>query len=342
MFEQIEKPRTWHTDSVMIKLGIIAVLVILLLIPADWIQGLIIEREGYQQQERGGIIKSWADSQLVQGPVLMLPYKKAVTENDSDGKSVTHDVINILYVLPQTLKIKAAVKTEPFQKGIYDATGYVANLVIDGNFNKPGLAAAGIDPAAVMYDKARLVFSITDMKGLKNTPAIKLQGQDYPAGPSADEAIPFDKGLQVSFPLKKEQGFTFSYKLDLKGSNQLNFSHTGSTTDVEITSDWKSPDFGRQMPDSKEIGDKGFNAKWHLLSYNMPFPQQWVNDNHVLLKKASIADATFGVKLQLPIDQYRKIMRTTKYSTLIILLTFISLFLAELIKNSGYMCLIMS
>ena len=53
----------------------------------------------------------------------------------------------------------------------------------------------------------------------------------------------------------------------------------------------------------------------------------------MLTNKKATAGAVIGVKLQLPIDQYRKILRTTKYSTLIILLTFVSLFLAEMIKK---------
>ena len=35
-------PAKWHTDSVLIKLGIITTLIILLLIPSAWIQSLVI------------------------------------------------------------------------------------------------------------------------------------------------------------------------------------------------------------------------------------------------------------------------------------------------------------
>jgi inner membrane protein len=333
MIEQTSKPAHWK-DSILLKLGIITVIILLLLIPSSWIQGLIMDREGYQQIQRREVANNWADSQLVQGPVLLLPYKKLVTEPNAKNESITHEVVKTLYVLPQNLQIKAAVKTEPFQKGIYDATVYSANLSVNGSFNKPDLAEAGIDPAAIMYDKARLVFSISDLKGLKNNPVIKLQGQDYTPEPALDDIIPLDKGLQVVFPLQQGQGFTFSYQLDLKGSNELNFLHTGKTTDVEINSDWKSPDFaGRYLPDHKTINENGFNAKWHMLYYNRPFPQQWLNNKQVLTDKKDKAAAVFGVKLQLPVDQYRKILRTTKYSTLIILLTFFSLFLAELIKK---------
>jgi inner membrane protein len=70
-----------------------------------------------------------------------------------------------------------------------------------------------------------------------------------------------------------------------------------------------------------------------MLYYNRPFPQQWTDNNSILTNISTAKQATIGVKLQLPIDQYRKILRTAKYSALIIILTFISLFLTELIKK---------
>jgi len=141
--------------------------------------------------------------------------------------------------------------------------------------------------------------------------------------------------LQVHFALKPEQGLSFSYQLSIKGSHDLNFLHLGKTTDIEVTSDWGHPGFnGRFLPDSRDTSDKkSLVAKWHMLYYNRPFPQQWTNSDSVLTNANAKSQAIVGVKLRLPIDQYRKIMRTTKYSTLIILLTFVSLFLTELIKK---------
>jgi inner membrane protein len=64
-----------------------------------------------------------------------------------------------------------------------------------------------------------------------------------------------------------------------------------------------------------------------------PFPQQWTGNEPVLDNTKKQANATFGVKLRLPVDQYQKTMRTSKYSLLIIMLTFISLFLTEVIRK---------
>ena len=339
MIEQSEpalqpKQNTWNQDSILIKLGVITVIILLLLIPSAWIQSLVTDREGYQQENLKNVADKWAGNQLVQGPVMALPYRKMVTENNSAGTPVTHEVTKTLYVLPQTLSMKAGIQTEKYSSGVYDAIVYNSKVNVTGSFNQPDLGDLSIDPATVQYDKAKLIFSISDLKGLKNNPEVNIQGQHYAPEPSENENMPLSNGLQVSFPLKKDQGFNFSYQLDLKGSNALNFLDIGKTTDVEVNSDWKHPDFnGRYLPDTRAVNDRGLNAKWQMLYYNRPFPQQWTDGDSVLTNKKALTDAVIGVKLQLPIDQYRKILRTTKYSTLIILLTFVSLFLAEMIKK---------
>jgi inner membrane protein len=70
-----------------------------------------------------------------------------------------------------------------------------------------------------------------------------------------------------------------------------------------------------------------------MLYFNRPFAQQWAADDTVLNKMQTHADAIFGVKLRVAVDQYQKTTRTSKYGILIILLTFISLFLTELISK---------
>ncbi len=327
-----EKPNYLKQNAILIKSAVIAVIVLALLIPSSWIESLVKDREGYQQEQINDVSNKWSGTQLVQGPVLVLPFKKHVL----NAKSESHDVIETLYILPQNLNIKAGVNTERFKSGVYDAVVYNAGIGIAGAFAKPDFAALGIDVNDVLYEKASLMFGLSDLKGLKNNPAVKIQQQTYNPEPSVDADAPFSKGLQVKFPLKKDEDLSFSYQLQLKGSGELNFLNIGKTTDVTVNSDWEHPQFnGRYLPDNHKATDKGFNATWHMLYYNRPFPQQWINDRHLLETDDAVKQASFGVKVQLPIDQYRKIMRTVKYSTLIILLTFVSLFLAELIKKQS-------
>jgi inner membrane protein len=334
MIEQFEKQTKWYQESILVKLGIITLLILLLLIPSSWIQDLITDRQGYQKDVMRHTSNQWSDSQQVRGPVLLLPYKKQVSETSTGNKTISKEIIDYIYVLPHIINIKADVKTEKFQKGVYDATVYNSKIQLTGSFNQPELSKLGISENQVMYDKARVAFSISDLKGLKNNPVLKIQGQSYNAEPVSDWPKVFEKSLQANFASPTTGTIAFSYNLDLRGSNELNFLHIGKTTTVEVKSDWKSPEFnGRYLPDTRTINESGFSAKWNMLDYNRPYPQQWVGDDNLLTSEAAIKEAYFGVKLQLPIDGYRKITRTAKYSTLIILLTFVSLLLTELIRK---------
>ena len=336
MIEQTETPKKWYQESILFKLCIISIIILALLIPSSWIQDLITEREGYQHQMVNTMTDNWAGRQLVQGPVLVLPYKKHADASNADKKDASHDVIDNLYLLPESLKITGAIKTQLIEKGVYDAVVYNSTVRIQGSFNKPDAGSLGINPNDILYDRAKLVFSLSDMKGLNNNPEIKINDQEYKSEPATVENSPFTDGLQVSFPLQGGQSLDFNYQLDLKGSSELSFMPTGKTTDVDITGDWKSPDFNDSpLPDSKAITANGFSAKWHRLYYERLFPRQWTGNDTSLISKKAITQASFGVKLQLPVDQYHKIMRTAKYSVLIILLTFISLFLTELIKKQS-------
>jgi inner membrane protein len=174
------------------------------------------------------------------------------------------------------------------------------------------------------------------LKGLKTNPIIKAGNQILATEPVFNGDTLLDNGLQAPVNLSGMLNgeLPFSYTLDLKGSQELNFLHLGKTTDVEVKGDWSSPSFGgRYLPDERKVDNTGFSARWRLLYYNRPFPQQWTVDNTLLKNEKKNAEATFGLKLRLPVDQYQKTTRTSKYSLLIILLTFISLFLTELIRK---------
>ena len=108
----------------------------------------------------------------------------------------------------------------------------------------------------------------------------------------------------------------------------LNFIPIGKETTVELYSDWHTPSFdGAFLPDSREINDYGFKARWHILHLNRNYPQQWIGSLH------KVYDSAFGVSLKLPIDLYQKITRANKYALLFIVLTFTVFFFVEVITK---------
>jgi inner membrane protein len=337
MIEEQPQPQGfmhWLKESVTVKLAFISFLILLLLIPSSMVDSLIRERADRQDQTIKEVSDQYSGDQLIQGPVLMIPYKKQIKEKDNDGKEFTREVIKPLFILPNDLNYKATLSPDILHRGIFEVVVYSSTIRVSGNFIKADLGQLSISADQLLPERARLLFSVSDLKGLKTNPQFKVAGQIATAEPALSDNL-FTNGLQVAVNLTgiMDKNIPFEFNLDLKGSQALRFMHLGRTTDVEVNGNWTSPSFdGRYLPDYRKIDLKGFTAKWRMLYYNRPFPQQWTDDYNILNNKKA-DDATFGVKLRLPVDQYQKTTRSSKYAILIIMLTFISLFFTELIAK---------
>jgi len=326
----------WLRESVTVKLMFIGFLILVLMIPSSLIGDLITERTARQKDMIKDIADKWSGSQLIKGPVLIIPYRKTVNYIDVNQKELTKEVIENLYVLPDNLHISANLEPQVLHRGMFDGVVYNSTVKVSGNFGKADLAIFSLSPNQLLWDKAKLTFSISDLKGLKNNPVLTAAGMQLSAEPTFNNKDLFTDGLQANINLStiKDGVFTFNYTLYLKGSQDLHFLHLGKTTDVQVSGKWPTPSFdGRYLPDTRKVDDNGFKANWRMLYYNRPFPQQWTGDNTLLNNEKKQESASFGVKLRLPVDQYQKITRTSKYAILIILLTFISLFLTEVIRR---------
>jgi inner membrane protein len=340
MIEEQPQPQGfmhWLKESVTVKLGFISVLVLLLLIPSALVQNLIQERSARQDDTEKQVSDQYSGSQLIQGPVLVIPYKKKVKESDAAGKEVTKEVIKNIFVLPNELSYNANMTPDILHRGIFEVVVYNSTIKVSGNFTKGDLNLLSITQDQLMPEKARLLFSISDLKGLKTNPQFKVAGQVATAEPAFGDNV-LANGLQVAVNLSGmiDKVIPFDFNLELNGSQELSFLHLGKTTDVAVKGNWGSPSFdGRYLPDTRKVDSNAntFEAKWRILYYNRPFPQQWADDFNLLLNSKKTDDATFGVKLRLPVDQYQKTMRSSKYAILIIMLTFISLFLTEMISK---------
>lgn len=330
--EQFPKQTTtdWLKESATFKLVFIGVLALLLLIPSAFIQNLVTERAGTQDKTTKEISDSWSASQIIKGPVLVIPYKKGINMIDTTKQ----EPIENLYILPDNLHIKADLKTQLRHRGIFDVAVYNTQVKVSGNFAKLNLSSLGININQLLLNKARFEFSVSDLKGLKSNPVIKTNHPTLNVEPSFESV--FGNGLQAPVDLSSvsDSEIPFDYTLDLKGSEGLSFLQLGKTTDVQVNGNWSSPSFdGNYLPDDAKVDTGGFSAGWRMMYYNRPFPQQWAGAQRTLDNDKKLADATFGVKLRLPVDQYQKTMRTSKYAIFIILLTFISLFLTEIIRK---------
>jgi inner membrane protein len=346
-----ERFNAWIQESIMIKLISIGFLVLILLLPSSWIQDLIMERESRADGAMHEITSKWSGSQTVSGPVLVVPFKKL--EKIDKGKLGIQIVERIekACFLPNQLDISGAVKPTILHRGIFDAVVYGSSLKVNANFDRPNFKSLNIDEENILWSDAYLTFGITDLRGINENPVFKVGGINLTAEPSsnlgissfkADDEADYEttttahyssfsnSGIVAKLNWLNKESFEGKVTMDiaLKGSKRLDFIPAGKTTTVQLSGAWRDPSFdGEFLPEQRKITENGFTASWKVLHFNRPFSQQWIEgDQH-------LGGSEFGVNLLIPVDQYQMSMRTSKYGALIILLTFIALFMVEITQK---------
>src|SRR5664279_2182690 len=316
----------WLSSSLMVKLISIGFLTLVLLIPGAMIQSLITERQLLSLDTERDISSHWGGSQVLTGPVLMIPFRK---EELIDGKTTL--VKAMAYVLPENLRIKGKVKSDTRYRGIYKSVIYNARLGLTGNFKSPDWSALGIDKSMVIAGEAALVIGIPDMRGIRNSSLLEWNKEKVQAEPGLKNKDIAESGLMFKIDLNallEKDSADFAMDLDLNGSGSLDFIPVAKDTRVNISSGWKDPSFtGSFLPDPRKIDENGFEAQWRVLHYNRNFPQQWQGNAYDLKSSA------FGVKFIIPVDQYQKTMRSAKYAVMFLALTFAIFFFVEVINH---------
>ncbi|HEY4208941.1 MAG TPA: cell envelope integrity protein CreD, partial [Puia sp.] len=340
----------WNKNKIILKSFLIGLLILLLLIPTFFIQGLVAERKQRQQEAVTEISSRWAGSQTVVGPVIGIPYTETITEDNQ-----SHEQKKWAYFLPGKLSIKAHLVPEVRYRGIYQAIVYTTELQIHGSYDSLSFGELNIPRERLLWSEAAVFFDVSDVQGLKEdlvlhlaagagnganpgnsanpassaaaTPGVSAASTDLPLIPAKFTTDQFKGALSASLPswLSSANGpFEFSTTVSLKGTGNLLFVPIGRETRAEASSSWSNPSFtGSVLPDLRTVKDSGFDANWKVLALNRKYPQQWKQGVYDLNSSA------FGVDLIVPVDAYQQTTRSVKYAILIIVLTFTAFFLIE-------------
>jgi len=312
----------WDRNKIVLKSFFIGFLILLLLIPASFVQSLVSERQSRQREAVSEISSKWAGSQTITGPVIGIPYWEVVTYDKN-----TTEVKKWAYFLPDKLDIRAHIVPEKRYRGIYEVIVYTSELQIKGAYDSLHIAELNIPADRLLWNEAAVFFDISDVQGLKEEMTLHLAGNTLDLVPAKFSTDQFKNSLSAALPssLANTHGpLEFSATVQLKGSGNLLFAPVGKMTTVKTTSSWPDPSFaGSYLPDLRTVKDSGFEADWKVLYLNRNYPQQWKGDTHEIYRSA------FGVNLIVPVDAYQQTTRSVKYAILIILLTFTAFFLIE-------------
>jgi inner membrane protein len=326
--------------SLLFKLGAIALLILLLLIPLLMINGIISDRQQLRDGVLMDIARSSSYSQRLTGPVLVVPYRKTVREwklNEKLNKRYeeTREVRGRLYFLPEHFELDGQVQTELRARGIYQARLFHADNRISGRFVLPEQLGIKENFADYQFEQGFLAVGISDIRGIENALKLELGSQRVEFAPGS-QVDWLGEGVHVQLPLqdaKKPVPLDFAFDLRLQGTEQLQVVPVGKTSRVKLASNWPHPSFfGNFLPARREVTAQGFTAQWQTSFFSTNLEAAL----HNCLAERGCEDFTgrsFGVSFIDPVDQYLKSDRAIKYALLFIALTFAGFFLFEVLKS---------
>lgn len=334
LFERINR---WAKQSVTLKLFAIGFLILLLMIPGSMLNSLIHEREQTRNAAIREVSSSWGASQTIAGPVISVPYYKQVRNDKGNLEWITE----YAHFLPDNLEITGRLMPIKKYRGIYVVVLYSAALEIKGSFNKVSPAAAGISGYNYDMSKAVISLGISDNKGIRESVYLNHQNKTGVFKPGLLSNDIFTSGISTPYDTSAEKT-EFNIRLSINGSSEIFFLPFGENNKVTLNGSWANPSFqGDFLPADKSITDTSFSATWNILELNRKYPQAGTGN---FVSGSAVTEAwkqfepkqpesAFGVRLLLPVDEYQKTMRTSKYGMMFVIITFLAFFFIEVLNN---------
>lgn len=327
------------------KVCIIFGLGLLMLIPINMVQFKVYERQGYLEEAKTAVSKSWTGRQLVVSPILVVPYRLAAIETPAvdlkgaDPLLYTSAENKISVVLPDQLTNIINVDNTLLFKGIYEIPVYDSQLEFKGSFSARKLTEAlreirsteGFESLGEPY----ISIHISDARGISDPPTLLFNhaattinpGSKLSALPSGVHA--FVDGLAALKEVSEKESIEFSLQLSLRGMESLNFLALSDVAGTRLSSNWPHPQFiGASLPKERDISSDGFSAYWSSSRYSMSGADLLMGC--LSSKKCRrLKNNASGVSFIDPVDVYLQSERSIKYAVLFIGLSFITFFVFE-------------
>jgi inner membrane protein len=327
----------WVNQSHLARIMLLAILTFILLVPINSIKKLVFERKSTQAQAVAEVQQKWGQDQRIIGPLLVIPYqeKHVLNHAHSDKKEIKTEIKRAVF-LPEEFQADSQLVNETRYRGLFEVPLYQATVTIRGHFAKPNFAAWNIKDDDVLWDKARLVVMVSDARAIQKRAVTSWNDSDYFFEPGTDEAILNNEGYHVDLThyareTTNNDKQTFSLKLVLNGSKSIYFAPLGKDSMVKITAPWPDPSFqGNWLPTTRKVNEEGFTSQWQIPYLGRNFAQQTKDFSSSL---DNINHSLVGVDLISPIDHYRMSERSIKYVLLFLLLTFVAIWLIEVLAN---------
>ena len=327
--------------TLLIKFVMVAVLALLALIPLALVQALIAERFQSMHTAIDSIAASSARAQLIEGPLIVVPYKRRwieTTAETKDDKEVVRKRERVeegrVTIFPEHLGINATASTEERYKSLYKALLISNELDFTARFVIPQGYRAIKGEGTLEWGRARLLIGVGDPRGIRNQPTLQWGGKPV-------EFIPATHGRGIEADLGElgdsaAQWIDASLKLSLLGMENIRFAPTGKESVLRMKSAWPHPGFiGSALPTTREISPEGFSAEWRTSFFSTNLKAYYLAclpGVECRQATASVPDAV-GVSFVQPVNLHQQLERSAKYGILFVGLTFLAFLLFEIFKR---------
>ena len=186
----------WVKTSTSLRMLAIGFLILILLIPLNFIKELIKERNQLQNQVVSEINKSWGEEITLYGPILKIPYAVYHETTLTDAKTkkvqkIREKETRYAYFFPNELAVSGTIATELKKRGIYSASVYNSEIAISGNFTQPSFDfISDIKKPDILWNQATIVFKTTNLKGLNDELSININAEAPPTTLGTDLKLP--------------------------------------------------------------------------------------------------------------------------------------------------------
>lgn len=286
-------------NSILVKGCFILVVALVLQIPVLMVKGLVYDRKELSDKVKSELSNSWGGSIEVTTPKLQVPYTQKV--NDKEEQKVRE-------IQSSEVVIESYANSQIRHRSIYEFPVYSTDMTINGKIELNKNSLDDCDGAI------RLKLPFTKLKGIEGRPVVVVDGKEYHVKAMGNELVselPYDV-VAASDVLE------YTIRVKSNGMDRIRFYPGGSLYKVNMKSNYASPGFkGDFLPSDRTVSDSGFEANWIVTDLNT----------------ISSGYQSFEVEFVIPASQYQQTERAIKYSFLIILLVFMSIFLVESITR---------
>jgi inner membrane protein len=345
--------------SKVAAMGLVMLLLSLVLLRID---SLVSERRMRQIQAANEVEQALSGPQTLLGPLLHRHCTETWDVSLGEGKELRRSTEQREFQLtqpPRTLQVAGDVHTEPRYRGLFKVNGYTGSVTLKADWS----SLTALQPVATHADSrlkcgpVKLMFSLSDVRGLRSA---QLSVNGSPVAVQAGTAHgAYPRGLHAELPalaadaggagVAGASGVQAQLKLQLLGTSSLALVPAAEQTDFTLRSDWPHPSFnGRFLPTTRDISDKGFDARWEISALASAAAAEVGRQGEVCRSRlaasgddydASPSQAgrscldTLGVAFFDPVNPYVLTDRATKYALLFIVLTFSCVALTEVLSR---------